>query len=360
MTLFWFAEPSDAEADPNGAAASRSTPSSGEAPAKQQPPGGDQPANEEAEEEEEGNPILADMLPWAISVLFHAGIVLLTSFIIWSTQGPEKEKEIVPSAQLGENPKAELETAETETETESSQSETESTESSSSLDSPIDTSSSLIGATSASGTQSPLGVGTGSGSGTGFMGSEIGGNVTRLVFLIDASGSLIDSLPYVIDELKGTIQDLDPKQQFTVIFFRGKELFDSPVIEVPVPKRGLKNATSRVKQQVNQWMTLGNGNIEPGGQAPPIEAITRALRYEPELIVLLSDDITGSGVYQIDQQKLLQQIKEVNTGNTVINTIQFLYRDKLSQVPGKKGTLKLIAEQTGGKWKFVDEQEVDQ
>jgi len=84
----------------------------------------------------------------------------------------------------------------------------------------------------------------------------------------------------------------------------------------------------------------------------------QALRYRPQLMYLLSDNITGGGTgatqYEIEQQRLLDEVQRANTGNTKINTIQFLYEDPLSKVPGKKGTLEQIAEMSGGIYKFVD------
>jgi hypothetical protein len=320
------------------------------------------PGEEEDEQEDEPvNAMLADLLPWAISILFHAGLVLLTTFLIWAGQGEEeKDKKIIPSTQLGETPEAQLETSETQTETTSqSTSQAESSSSSSNLQSTVDTSSAIIGANAASGETSPFGSGVGDGEGGDFMGSSFGGNVTRMVFLIDASGSLIDSLPFVIEELKSTVQQLSPKQKFTIIFFRGAQYFDQPIVEVPVPETGLKQATSKTKAAVNEWITLSNGNIVPGGEAPPMKAIRRALQYRPQLVIILSDDITGTGIHQIDQTKLLKEIKQINKSNTKFNTIQFLYPDPLAKVPGKQGTLKMIAEQTGGKYKFVDEDEIN-
>jgi len=308
-----------------------------------------------------GEAPLADFLPWTISLLFHAGLVLVASFIIWSVQGPPDEAEsVVPSTELGETPPAKLETtAAVETTDERSQAEAESSASNrASLQSTVDTAAPLIGAESVSGEPSPFGTSRPAGEGAEFMGADIGGDVRRLVFLIDASGSLIDSLPFVINQLKTTIRELSPRQSFTVIFFRGKEYFDEAVLEVPVPEVGLKKATPQTKRAVTEWISLENGNVVPGGEAPPLEAIRRALRYDPQLVVILSDDITGTGQHQIDQDRLLAKIKQLSTGGTVFNTIQFLYPDPLAKVPGKKGTLRLIAEQSGGTYKFVDEAEV--
>ena len=89
-------------------------------------------------------------------------------------------------------------------------------------------------------------------------------------------------------------------------------------------------------------------------QANPVKAIRQALSYKPELMFILSDNITGSGIFETDQRWLLDQIKEADRGiGTKINTIQFLYPDRLTRA-GLKGTLELIADETGGVYEFYD------
>ena len=43
----------------------------------------------------------------------------------------------------------------------------------------------------------------------------------RVVFVVDASGSLIDTLAFVIRDLKRAVGSLNERQMFTVIFFQG-------------------------------------------------------------------------------------------------------------------------------------------
>src|SRR5438046_2605605 len=76
----------------------------------------------------------------------------------------------------------------------------------------------------------------------------------------------------------------------------------------------------------------------PRGLSQPFEALKRALSYKPDLLFILSDNITGQGKYEVDQKRLLAEIQAANRGGTKINTIQFLYPDRLS-ANGMKGTL---------------------
>ena len=86
--------------------------------------------------------------------------------------------------------------------------------------------------------------------------------------------------------------------------------------------------------------------MRPTGLSNPVKAITRAIQYQPEVIFLLSDNITGQGRYEVDQKQLLAQIEHANSrSRTVINTIQFLYPDHLARY-GLKPTLEEIADKT--------------
>ena len=104
-------------------------------------------------------------------------------------------------------------------------------------------------------------------------------------------------------------------------------------------------------------VSVDAGHITPKGLSNPVKALQLALRYKPQLLFILSDDITGHGRYEADQRRLLADIRRANKAGTKINTIQFLYRDKLESY-GLKPTLQLIAERSGGIYKFLDGREL--
>jgi hypothetical protein len=192
------------------------------------------------------------------------------------------------------------------------------------------------------GKMAPFGTTTGAGAGiqAKFFGS--GGNAHKIIYIVDASGSLIDTLPFVIKELKRSISELSDKQQFTVIFFQAGR-------EVEVPPRGWKYATPENKTKVANWITLEQGNIIPRGSTDPVAAIKLAMRYKPELVFILSDNITGKGRYEVDRSDLMALLEQSNKDKKIkINTIQFLYPDPLK-------TLETISKAHGGVYKFVTE-----
>lgn len=309
---------------------------------------------------DEANAVVAGLMPWVISILLHAGLAVIALFALWSTMVDDDAEEIiVPMVELSETPGAPLEMrAEQRVRDRATdrreivQDEPADAESELAMDAEAGADAGLVGVAgdAGAGAESPFGTEVASGAEfrTSFMGAR-GGNVRRVAFLIDASGSLIDTFPFVIEHLTRTINNLSERQEFTVIFFQGND-----VIEVPVPRRGLRSATGENKQRVIEWIDPASHNIVPRGLANPIPALELALRYRPDAIFLLSDNITGRGPYAVDQRQLLNAIRRANQGGTNISTIQFLYEDDLARL-GLKGTMELIAEEHAGDYVFVDE-----
>jgi hypothetical protein len=317
------------------------------------PPSTPDAVEEVAEDEEEYasvgseiNATLAMLLPWAISILFHLGLILLALFVVWTAAVEQEEEEvIIPIARLSETPGGSLTESE-DVELQKTQNvrrvrtaDTADQDALSDLNQKLNNQVSLIGVAGGGGGKiAPFGTTTGGGVKARFYGT--GGNARRLAYVVDASGSLIDTLPFVIRELKRSVSELSPKQQFTVIFFQRDQAIE-------VPPRGLKKANPETKKAVADWISLQSGNIIPRGKSNPIQALKLAMGYRPDLVFVLSDNITGSGRYEVDKEHLLEMLQTLNKqGRTKINTIQFLYEDEL-------GTLKEISEQHGGIHKFV-------
>ena len=224
---------------------------------------------------EEVKTALTDIVPWAASFLIHAGLVILTVFVVWTIKNINEDQIIIPIARLSENPGDPLTTKAMEKiqkeRTEHNRSITRTqTESVTSFNKKVDMKTQLIGVVgSASTKSSPFGTTIGP-RGT-FKASLYGtfGNARRLVYLVDASGSLIDSLPFVTQELKRSIDELSDKQVFTVIFFQNNEA-------VEVPPGGMMRATAKVKARVVKWFDPATGNVTPMGQSSPIKAVKQA------------------------------------------------------------------------------------
>jgi len=301
---------------------------------------------------------LTRFLPWTVSFLIHVGLVLLALFVVWSTvMANQDEQIIIPTARLSATPGAPLQIKQTPRLKADPMARR--TVSPLRNQTPVQlltqprNDAALVGVLGASGDANPFEA-TIAGGGelrAQFLGS--GGNARRIAFIIDASGSLIDTFPFVIRELKRSISQLGGRQQFTVIFYQGAD-----VIEVPPFGIDAKRATPAVKQQVIDWLAQEKYHVTPKGTSNPVRALRRAFEYRPQLVFLLSDAITGQGQYEIDQRRLLDEIQQANRSGTKINTLQFLHEDPLVKA-GLTGTMKLIARQSGGVYTYVSEADLN-
>lgn len=171
--------------------------------------------------------------------------------------------------------------------------------------------------------------------------TEAIGPPRRVAFLVDASGSLIDTFDQVLEGVSLSVRGLLAEQEYTVIFFRRGQVIETP-------PAGLKPADPRNKRLTADWLDPSAGNVTAFGRSEIDEAIALALSYGADEITLFSDNAlarsTASGA-----QGLIDQIEELCLAaneNPVINTVQFVYEDP-------DNTLRRIAEAFDGKFVFV-------
>eukprot|EP00752_Nemacystus_decipiens_P014001 g12437.t1 len=331
--------------------------------------------DDKAQVREEISATLTTLMPWGISILAHVALIVLAFFLVWQTIVEDQAK-----PHRASNSTSNELTALTSDIPEPSEQEASSGASALAVQitpvEPVDLT--MIGSTFAP-PQIVPGISRGDFDGvipgprTGdepptFFG---GLGADRIVFLIDASGSMVDVLPFVISELKQAVHKLQPRQteqgpvprQISVILFSGKG-----VHEVPGGGgvKGLREATPKFKSDILEWVSLENFNFDTGGRgsAHVKPALIRALGYKPELIILLSDNLTGGGQgatqHELIQDDLLNLIHQHNKAKPParINTIQFLYEDPLVR-QGLQGTLDRIAEETGGTPRFIGQEDLD-
>jgi hypothetical protein len=181
-----------------------------------------------------------------------------------------------------------------------------------------------------------LGGSPGLGDGGGFFG--IGPVIEqegprKIVYIVDKSGSMTDSIDFVKYELKRSIGELGDDKEFHVIFYSS-----GPPIEMPT--RRLVNATERNKDMAFGFID----NIVAAQETEPSKAIERAFACKPDMIYLLTDG-------EFDRQ-IVEQVRNLNAGRQVIvHTICFLYTSGLP-------ALQQIAEQNGGQCKLVTERDL--
>ena len=176
-------------------------------------------------------------------------------------------------------------------------------------------------------------------------------NARRIVYVVDASGSMIGAFRTIVDEMGRSLDRMVPRQSFGIIFFQQNKALTVP------PRGRLQPATEANRDRALAWI---DREVVPRGRSNPLEAIEAAIRLEPDVIFLLSNDITGSDEYEIDQEELLRMLETMNPlepGRTArrcqIQCIQFLDPDPLE-------TLKRIAEIHGGPdgFKYIDREQL--
>ncbi len=160
----------------------------------------------------------------------------------------------------------------------------------------------------------------------------------RIVYLLDASGSMRLRFPIVVNELMRSLDRLHEEQQFLVVLFQDDEAL-TPTLVRDRPR--LLEPSVDNRNAIARWLDT----VVAQGTSNPLAALQLAARLQPDTIFLLSNNITGAGQYEISQASLLAELERLNPKKGdrrafVINTIQFLDADPLD-------TMRLIAERHG-------------
>lgn len=268
------------------------------------------------------------LVPWVISLAAHAGLVIAAVFIVWSVQQAFVEEDvIVPIVTLSETPgpPLEVQVAErVETPTETMAPVPAPTPTPMEADLELDLALPGLGEPVAAEAPSfELTIDDAAEFDTNFYGS--GGNAKKIVFVLEADGSIISDYPQIVDELARSLRDLSEKQEFSVVVFDGTLGRNGEPIAREVPPSGLKRATADAKAKTIQWLRPASGNVETRRTGDPIMALKIAFSRRPELIFLLSQNLynPGRGKYELERGEILDAVKRGARGNVVVNTIQF-------------------------------------
>ncbi|HUU10231.1 MAG TPA: VWA domain-containing protein [Phycisphaerae bacterium] len=158
--------------------------------------------------------------------------------------------------------------------------------------------------------------------------------VRKIVYVVDRSGSMGDSLDVVKVELKRSLTELGDDAEFHVIFYSS-----GPPAEMPT--RRLVPATERNKELACEFID----HVVAQGQTDPSQAIRRALAAGPELIYLLTDG-------EFDRA-IIDLVRHENAGRNVrVFTIGFVYR-------AGEEILRQIARENHGEYKFISRDDLE-
>ncbi len=181
-----------------------------------------------------------------------------------------------------------------------------------------------------------------SGPGVTFAGLSAPGERARsIVYVVDASGPMVTSLPWVLSEVQRSVGALAPTQRFSVVLFRdlsntiaagGSATPEQRAARAVALDAQLLDATARQRERLATWL----GQVTPGGRSCPLDGLRAALAMKPQIVFLLSRSIARSGGGEWGQglEATLAELDRLNprdpgTGQrrAVIKTIQFLEPD---------------------------------
>lgn len=171
-----------------------------------------------------------------------------------------------------------------------------------------------------------------------------------VVYVVDGSGPMASSLPFVFAELERSVRRLSPMQRFGVIVFRDPPQGAAGIAAVeryqPSGRLGLVEATDLHKAGLSAWLRT----IRPSGRSDPVRGLRAALDLKPDLVMLLSRTIPRSGPGSETSAQIRHALAELDRLNpasrlthqrpTVIKTIQFIDDDP-------SGLLQAIADAHG-------------
>lgn len=176
------------------------------------------------------------------------------------------------------------------------------------------------------------------------------GNAQDVVYVIDASGSMVSSLPSVKAMLKQSMAQLGASQRFQVVLFR-----DGGFVVAPDPAnpgldrqwrltRALRSNREFVENWLDEQQASGRGNPVPALE----QAVGLLQASETGAIFILSRASAGSGAWEQSREQILATLDRLNPRDArsgrrrlSIQTIQFIDLDAA-------GVLEAIAREHGG------------
>lgn len=170
----------------------------------------------------------------------------------------------------------------------------------------------------------------------------LGASTARsVVYAIDCSGSMVTSLPLVLEEVRRSVARLAPTQKFGVVLFARSGQRDQVRSFAPV----LVRATPTARARLSEWLA----EAVPAGRSAPLAGAEAALAFQPDAVFLLSRAIERSGGVSDEQNltTILARLDQLNPAGdagqrpVLIQTIQFLDEDPV-------GVLRAIGARHGG------------
>ena len=131
-------------------------------------------------------------------------------------------------------------------------------------------------------------------------------SANRIVYLLDASGSMIGAYPTAVQEVINSITRLSEEQQFAVVAFQGGEAFLAQDLQ-------MRRAGPTIGQQgietLKSWLL---DEITPGRDSDVRKALRVAIALRPDTIVIVSAGLMGAADQPTDRDSLLADLDALN------------------------------------------------
>lgn len=164
------------------------------------------------------------------------------------------------------------------------------------------------------------------------------GDAQRIVFVCDATGTMINKFSTLANELLNVILKLEPTRSYNVIFFTAGGKYHV------VDKDALMPANDANKARFSQSLE----GLRPTGTTNPIPAIEAAFKQSPQVVFFLSD---GEFNNLKSYDEVIATFRKANVGRKVkVNTLLFLTYDREAEE-----AMQTIAEENGGTYRYVHE-----
>ncbi len=181
----------------------------------------------------------------------------------------------------------------------------------------------------------------GGGGGASFAGASTE-SAQHVVYVVDASGPMVTSMPMVLEELLRSVWRLSDAQSFNVVLFRESRSGSEDRSERFATS--LLPATEQNKRALARWLS----GTRPEGRSNPLTGLELGLSYDADVVFLLSRSVERSagGVWGDGLTATMDRLERLNPtvkadGRAVqIQSIAFLEDDPT-------GLLRAIAEQHG-------------
>lgn len=163
------------------------------------------------------------------------------------------------------------------------------------------------------------------------------GGARKIVFVLDATGSMMPSFDSLRVQIRGAVQNMVPPQSFNIVFINE----NNP----PPLSTALLFVTPENKRKAFDYVDV----MAPRGRTDPLPALEKAFAQQPELIFLLMDpgDIP-------DKKAMLDLVTSKSAaGKIKMNVIGFESHDAENEA-----FLKSLADRTGGHYSYVSKEDL--